>query len=77
MCHKYEASPHVINLVFLGAGIFENTEAEKLDIYRNSSKVYWMCHVLKSRLWRHLDWLREAEEKKIEADGYSVIFDNI
>lgn len=29
MCQKYEASPHVINLVYLGAGIFENTEAEK------------------------------------------------
>lgn len=40
MCQKYEASSHIINLVFLGAGMFENTEAEKLDIYRNSSKVY-------------------------------------
>lgn len=72
MCQKYAASPHVINLVFLEAGIFENTGAWKLDIYRNSSKVYWMYHVLKSMLWGHLEWLIGAEEKKIEAGGYFV-----
>lgn len=29
MCQKYEASPHVINLAFLGAGISENIERSR------------------------------------------------